>query len=122
MHELSLGQALVTTVLRELEERQIPAGDLRAARIAVGRLHQVVPDALTFAYEQLTRDTPAAGSKLEIRMVPLQATCPSCGWDGEIELPVFLCAKCRKAGLKLRTGLELYLEALEIDSHDDTNG
>ena len=121
MHELSLGQALVATVLRELKERQIPAGSLRAARVAVGQLHQVVPDALTFAYDQLILDTPAAGSKLEIRMVPLLAHCPGCGWEGEIEMPVFLCASCRKAGLELRTGQELYLEALEIDSHDDAN-
>ena len=116
MHELSLGEALVKIVLEELAARKIPPGRLRIARVAVGRLHQVVPDALQFAYEAFTQDTPAAGSKLELHEIPLLAHCPDCNWDGEIVPPVFRCGNCHAGRLEWRTGREFHLEALEIET------
>ena len=73
-----------------------------------------MPDALVFAYELLTRDTPAAGSRLELRIRPLEARCLSCGWQGALEPPVFLCGACGQGGIELLGGNELYLESLEV--------
>ena len=87
---------------------------LRVVRVVAGQQHQIVPDALVFAYELLTRDTPAAGSRLELRIRPLEARCPSCGWQGALEPPVFLCGACGQGGIELLGGNELYLESLEV--------
>jgi hydrogenase nickel incorporation protein HypA/HybF len=114
MHEVSICQGLVKVVLDELTQRAIGAGRLKRVRVVAGQLHQLVPDSLTFAYELLTRDTPAAGSQLDLRMPPLLAQCPGCGWNGAIEPPVFLCEACG-AGVEITGGDELFVEALEID-------
>ena len=62
MHEISICQSLVSVVLDELTQRAIGPGRLQRVRVVAGQLHQLVPDSLTFAYELLTRDTPAATS------------------------------------------------------------
>lgn len=78
----------------------------------------MVPDSLAFAYELLTRGTPAAGSRLEIRHVPAAARCRGCGWEGELRVPVFLCGACQSGEVELLTGKELHLENLEIEQDD----
>lgn len=113
MHEVSICQGVVKAVLDELAQRAIGAGRLKRVRVVAGQLHQLVPEALTFAYELLTRETPAAGSQLDVRMPPLEAHCTSCGWRGSIEPPVFLCEACG-AGVEIAGGDELYVEELEI--------
>lgn len=113
MHEVSICQGLVKVVLDELAKRAIPAGALRQVHVVAGALHQIVPDALVLAYELLTRDTPAAGSQLALRMLPLAARCSSCGWHGAIEPPIFLCGACG-GGIELEGGDELYVEDLEV--------
>ena len=113
MHEVSICQSLVSVVLDELTQRAVGAGRLKRVRVVAGQLHQLVPDALTFAYELLTRDTPAAGSTLELRMPPLEAHCTSCDWRGAVEPPVFLCEACG-AGVEITGGDELFVEELEL--------
>jgi len=101
-----------------MKKHGAPAGSLRKTRVVVGALHQIVPDNLTFAYEALTRDTPAAGSRLKLKVVPITAACRACGWRGGIRPPVFLCAACHSGGIELITGRELYLDNLEIEQDD----
>jgi len=113
MHEVSICQGLVKVVLDEMAQRAILAGAVRRVRVVAGALHQIVPESLEFAYDLLTRATPAAGSKLELHVTPLMARCTACDWRGAIEPPVFLCGKCG-AGVELEGGDELYVEDLEI--------
>lgn len=118
MHEFSICEGIVRAAVDEMSRHGAPPGSLRTTRIVVGALHQVVPDNLEFAYEVLTRDTPAAGSRLEIRPVPLTAKCGACGWRGEIKPPLFLCGTCNSGAIELVTGKELYVENLEIEEDD----
>lgn len=113
MHEVSICQGLVKVVLDEMAQRAIPAGALQQVRVVAGALHQIVPESLAFAYDLLTRETPAAGSKLELRVTPLLARCTHCDWRGTIEPPLFLCSICG-AGVELEGGDEFYIEDLEI--------
>ncbi|MCX6995739.1 MAG: hydrogenase maturation nickel metallochaperone HypA [Kiritimatiellaeota bacterium] len=114
MHEISICQNLVAAVLEELTRRQVPPGALRAVGVVAGQQHQLVPEALVFAYELLTKNTPAAGARLDLRLLPLEARCPACGWRGALAPPVFLCGACGQAGIELLGGHELYLESLEV--------
>lgn len=116
MHELSICRSLVDAVLQELERARPAPARLVAARMVVGALHQVVPENMIFAYEILTRDTAAAGSRLDIRRVPVTARCRACAWTGEIDIPLFLCGSCNSGDLELLTGRELFLENLEIET------
>jgi hydrogenase nickel incorporation protein HypA/HybF len=119
VHEFSIGANLVAAVLEELARLKTPPGALRVARIAVGAMHQIVPDTLVFAYNSLSQDTPAAGSKLVLRPVPVTACCKACGWEGALDVPLFLCGACQSGDVEVITGMELQLESLEVEGNGD---
>ncbi len=122
MHEFSICEQLVRVIGEELARvnRDRPVRLLRA-RVAVGRLQQIVPENLRFAFEVLTRATPAEGASLELREVPVTATCENCGWRGEIEPNRFVCPECTGTRLEAHTGRELFLESLEIEDDEPDN-
>ncbi|MBU1694795.1 MAG: hydrogenase maturation nickel metallochaperone HypA [Verrucomicrobia bacterium] len=115
MHEFSIGDSIVRSVIEELARLKTPPGALRSVRVAIGVMRQIVPDTLVFAYESLSQDTPAAGSKLVLRAVPVMARCTACGWQGALEVPLFLCGACQSGEIELMTGMELQLESLEVE-------
>jgi len=116
VHEFSIAQTIVQGVLAELKKVQ-PARLVRA-RIVAGGLHQLVPDNLTFAYEVLTKDTPAAGSVLNIRNVPITAECRQCHWRGAIRGALFACGRCKGGDIEITGGKELYLDSIEVEKDD----
>ena len=117
MHEFSIGDSVVRSVIAELVRLKTPPGALRSVRVAVGVMRQIVPDTLVFAYESLSQDTPAAGSKLVLRPVPVTARCKACNWQGSLEVPLFLCGACQSGQIELITGMELQLESLEVEEN-----
>jgi hydrogenase nickel incorporation protein HypA/HybF len=109
MHELSLAEAIAAIA----EEH---AGGRRVAKVEVkiGHLRQVVPSALTFAFELVTQGTFVEGAELEIKDVPARVACRSCKADsGLVELP-FACPSCGSVDVDLRAGEELFVDALEL--------
>jgi len=107
---------MVQAVLAELKKVQ-PARLVRA-RVVAGRLHQIVPANLTFAYKVLTKDTLAAGSRLSIRRVPIMAECRQCHWRGAIRDAMFACGRCQAGDIELIGGRELYLDSIEVERGD----
>lgn len=113
VHEFSIAQTIVRAVLTELKKVQ-PAR-LVCAQIVTGGLHQLMPDNLTMAYEVLTKDTPAAGSSLKIRHVPITAECRQCHWRGEIRGSLFACGQCKSSDIEITGGREMYLDHIEVE-------
>ena len=110
MHELSIAQALIEIVDRH-------AGGRRVTRVEVkvGRLRQVVPDALDFAFELIAQGTPVEGAELVLEDVSAAGTCASCGSDTPLpELPL-ACRRCGSFDVEVTQGEELRVEALEIE-------
>ena len=116
VHEFSIAQTIVQAVLAELKKVQ-PARLVRA-RIVAGNLHQLVSANLTFAYKVLTQETPAAGSRLSIRYVPITAECRQCHWRGEIRGALFACGQCQAGDIEITGGRELYLDSIEVEQDD----
>ncbi len=118
MHEFSIGQTIVETVIAEVTKRDPVPSRVLTTRIVVGKLRQLVPEYLQFAYEQLTKDTIAEGSSLEISHKPIIGKCGACGWQGEMDIDGFLCKQCNAHSAEIVSGRELYLESLEIEEDD----
>ena len=77
MHEVSI---MAEAVRMAVESAQASGGRrITGLRLRVGTLSGAVPDAMRFAWDVVSRDTLAAGARLEIESVP------GLGW----------CAKCR---------------------------
>jgi len=113
VHEFSIAQTIVRAVLAELKKVQ-PARLVRA-RIVAGRLHQLVGANLTLAYKVLTKETPAAGSVLSIRHMPITAECSQCHWRGAIRGALFACGRCKAGDIEITGGRELYLDSIEVE-------
>jgi hydrogenase nickel incorporation protein HypA/HybF len=119
MHEWSICESLVRAVRDELGQCKQGRPRLVRARVAIGGLHQVVPDNLLAAYEALTRETDLAGSALCITHLPVTAVCDECGWSGEVKPPLFVCGACGRGRLRLTGGKELALDRIEVEVNDE---
>ncbi len=114
MHELAICQNLVDVILAELRKLPPPPRRLLSVKVNLGALQQLVPDSLQMAYELLTKDTPAAGSRLEVVEVPVTCACRACDWRGAVDRWQFRCGQCGSGDVELVAGREICLESLEI--------
>ncbi|MGE5746601.1 MAG: hydrogenase maturation nickel metallochaperone HypA [Solirubrobacterales bacterium] len=110
MHELSIAQAVLDTVERHAAGRRVTRVELE-----VGHLRQVVPSALSFAFELITPGTVAEGAELELREVPAAGLCRSCEAETTLaDLPL-RCERCGGFELELIRGEELLIDSLEVE-------
>ncbi len=116
MHELSICTSLVEIILSEMNKLDPPPRKLLKASVAIGKLRQIVPEFLQSAYACLIPGTPAEGSVLEFRELPIKGRCRACGNENLVNDFVFQCAACHGADLEIEQGMELYLESLEVDN------
>ena len=110
MHELSLADAVVTIVREHADGRRVTAVDLR-----VGRLRQVVPDALQFAFELLANGTNVDGAALNIEHVPIRVRCGVCGAESEQREFPLACASCGAVTVDVVSGDELHVDSIELE-------
>ena len=112
MHEMSIVEALLETVCREL--RAHPDARVRTLCIRIGRLRQVEPDMLRFCYEAAAQGTQLADSHLEIEQLVARARCDICSLEFEVEENWFECPRCHTARAQLIAGRELDLMSIEL--------
>jgi hydrogenase nickel incorporation protein HypA/HybF len=110
VHELSIAEAVVAIV-----ERHAAGRTVRRVELRVGYLRQVVPDALTFAFELITEGTRLEGAELVIEEVPARARCRGCAAETEMEWFPLACGQCGGLDVELVAGEELLVDALELD-------
>ena len=116
MHELSIAQAIIDIAARH-------AGDARVERVHVriGHLRQVVPSALTFAFELCTHGTRLDGAELEVEAVPIGVACPGCGMESELDGFPLACPACGGTAVEVVRGEELQVESLELVTEELTS-
>lgn len=113
MHEFSMVNALMETVLKSAEENDI--SKVTKVKLIIGELHGALPDLLTFAFETLSQDTVCSGAELEIEIRKLALQCVACGHTfAEEKLPK-VCPVCGGYDLKIVAGRELHLDYYEGD-------
>lgn len=117
MHEMSIAQSLIDIVEQEMNKHGV--SKLHTVKVRHGRLANVVPEALHFAWQALTADTPLEGAELVTEEVPLKVRCRKCGIEFEPEeatLLLMTCPQCgEEFGHEVLSGKELYIENLEAE-------
>ena len=110
MHELAIAQSMFEIARR-------PARGLRVTQVEgrVGRLRQVGPASLAFAFEVIAQGTELEGAELVIEHVPAAGVCRDCG--SAVELPDFplVCPACVGVDVDVTAGEELEVESLEVE-------
>ncbi len=113
MHEMSIVMGLVDIIKEEMERHG--AKRLRSVRLKIGKLTAVVPDALNFCFEIITKGTSMEGAKIIMEFPPLMAHCMDCDKEFEIEEYVFKCPRCGSEKILTNGGRDLSIEELEVD-------
>jgi hydrogenase nickel incorporation protein HypA/HybF len=117
MHELSIADAVFHVALRHAAGRRVHRVELR-----VGHLRQVVPSALSFAWELITDGTALDGAELAIEEVPARGRCRACEAETTMESFPLQCGRCGSLDVELVAGEELLVDALELEEEALTTG
>ena len=118
MHELSIAHAVVTTVTDALPD---PEARVSSVVLRIGVLSGVVPQALHFAYDVATADTPLAGSTLRIQDLPVVINCPTCGPQELAGIRDFTCPVCGEPCGDVVGGKELEVAEVTFEDRDETD-
>ncbi len=111
MHELSIADSIVQIATRHAGVRRVLRVELR-----VGYLRQVVPAALTFAFDLVAVGTPVEGAALVIEEVAAVVRCTRCGADSEVPGFPLACGACGGLDVEVVRGEELSVDALELEA------
>jgi len=120
VHELGATQNLLEIAL----EAAARAGATRVLGIdvVIGELTSMVDDSVQFYFDALSRDTPAAGARLNFRREPALASCSACGHQAPVRPPLSpTCGACGAHALTVAGGQAFYVESIEVD-HESPGG
>lgn len=113
MHELSIAQSILDTVVAEAEAHE--AAHVVRISLRIGELTAIVSDALGFAFEVISEDTCARGARLEIEHIPWTVRCYGCG-HGYCVMDGFpTCPRCGHAGGDTVAGRELQIVEMDVE-------
>jgi hydrogenase nickel incorporation protein HypA/HybF len=112
MHEVSLMQSALELALEHAARQG--ASRIHRITLRVGALAGVVPEALEFAFDVVTRDTLADGAVLEVERVPVVCSCVDCAVEFVPDTEFFNCPRCGRPSADVRSGTELELTRLEV--------
>ena len=113
MHETALMKNMLATVEQAIENHHVTR--INRVVISVGKLANVMPDALSFAFEAMTQDGIMKGAKLEIKSSPAVARCDECGYEYQADGFPIVCPVCKSRGFRIISGEEVYIESIECE-------
>jgi hydrogenase nickel incorporation protein HypA/HybF len=114
MHELSIVEALIEQVRRELQQAGQP-GRVRRLELSIGRLSGVNCDSVRFAFGLLSPGTLVENAEVTIDEPKAACHCRVCNAKTEIDDLVVQCPRCGSTEVSIEGGRELLLQSIEIE-------
>ena len=109
MHDLSIADAIVAIASDHAQGRRVASVEVK-----IGRLRQVVPDALEFSFGLVAAGTAVEGARLDVEHVAPRVYCPRCELESDVTEFPLACAQCGSVGVDVVAGDELLVESLEL--------
>jgi hydrogenase nickel incorporation protein HypA/HybF len=108
--------SLAMSVLRIVEDaaRAYEGVRVTAVRLEIGALAAVEPEALRFCFDAVTRDSIAAGARLEIDQTPGSGWCLGCGQPVQIGTAGDACPRCGSYQVQTTAGTGMRVKDFEI--------
>jgi len=113
VHEVGIAASILESVEAEAQRR--PGARFEAVGVRIGELSNVDKDALAFAFEALTRNTPHADLRLEVEWCPRRQKCLECGESFAVRELDLHCPACGTDKTSCIGGTELDVAYLEVE-------
>lgn len=124
MHELSMADAIVKTVIEAAEKND--AIEILEVTIEIGQMTMLNPEQLKFMLEVLSEDTLLNGAEFNMELIPIEIECLSCGFKGEADseeldhyVPVINCPNCEEKNMNITAGRECNVKNIKIEKSDE---
>jgi len=114
MHELSIVEALIEQVQRELQRAE-QRGRVRRLELSIGRLSGVNCESVRFAFGLLAPGTPVENAEVTIHQPKARCLCRACNARADIDDLVVQCPQCGSTEFSIEGGRELLLQNIEIE-------
>ncbi|MBQ3457342.1 MAG: hydrogenase maturation nickel metallochaperone HypA [Synergistaceae bacterium] len=114
MYEFTLTNSVNDAVQRLC--RQTGWRKIRRIMVKIGGMRKVNPELMAFIFAAVSKDTPAEGALLSVMLLPVTVKCHSCGKVSAREESDFVCPLCGSKNVQILSGLELNIEAIEVES------
>ncbi|MGB8473894.1 MAG: hydrogenase maturation nickel metallochaperone HypA [Candidatus Acidiferrum sp.] len=113
MHEMGIASSVLDAV--RAETRRFPDGHVFKVVVRIGELAGVDPDAMSFCFEALVRETELEPLALEIEYCPRRHQCRACGQAYVAPNEDASCPKCSATEAQFLGGDELEIAYLEVE-------
>jgi hydrogenase nickel incorporation protein HypA/HybF len=114
MHELSIVEALIEQVDREVKRAGTP-GTVRRVELSIGRFSGVNAGCLQFAFNLLVEKTPLEKAEIVIHEPKAVCRCQNCNVQSEVEEFIIQCPRCGSDAVTLEGGRDLMLQSIELE-------
>jgi hydrogenase nickel incorporation protein HypA/HybF len=114
MHELSVTESMLEIALRHAQSTN--AKRITNLYLVIGQLASIVDDSVQFYWEIVAKDTIAAGATLHFKRLPAKLLCLDCNQNYNLNTNGFSCPNCQSEHVKVISGDEFFMEAIDIES------
>lgn len=115
MHETAVAESILKTILEHAEKvgsRPV------SAIISCGQFNALNDEVMGFAFETACAGTVCEGMTLNIRHIPLRATCKQCSTTFEFDIYHPKCSQCESMEFDFEPDAPLLLETIEFEGNE----
>ena len=110
MHELSIVEALMETIIPKAKEAG--AEKILEVNFHIGEMSGIVPSCIQEYFALASKGTIAEGAVINLKTVPAEIVCEGCGYKGVPDKKNYCCPDCGGFQIRLISGREYYIENL----------
>ncbi|MCR4963635.1 MAG: hydrogenase maturation nickel metallochaperone HypA [Firmicutes bacterium] len=116
MHEASLMENILRSAQAALASYRVDR--VNALYVRAGKMANVMPHALQFAFQSQTESGLFAGAVLHLQIEPVSARCRRCGLDYQSEIIPLTCPACASHDAEITGGDSVYLSSIDFDGEE----
>jgi hydrogenase nickel incorporation protein HypA/HybF len=114
MHEMGLVQNIIEIL--EHQAHLNNASRVVSVQLEFGALTAVLPAAITFAFEILSKGSVMEGAQLDVTIIPIKVSCSDCGKEAILQEYQPFCPACSSPALRITGGRdEMRVASMEIE-------
>jgi hydrogenase nickel incorporation protein HypA/HybF len=114
MHELAVTESILEISVRHANQSN--AKKITNLYLVIGQIASIVDDSVQFYWDIVSKDTIADGARLHFRRLPATLACLDCSHQFQPSGDGFSCPNCGSDHIKVVSGNEFYMEAIDIET------